>query len=421
LISTDLPAAIYTDPTRLRQVMLNLLGNAIKFTPTDAARDGGVTLTLEPGALPDGQAAVLLRVRDHGIGMDAEVQSRLFTSFNQADASTSRQFGGTGLGLSISRRLVTLMGGTISVQSAPGAGSEFAVALPMQEAVVEPSSSDAGEVPLQLRCVALTSDQAAALGRLILLAEDNETNREVIEEQLRLLGYVCEMAHDGALALQTWKAAPSRYALVLTDCHMPRMDGFELTKAIRDAEAPGKRLPIIAITANAMQGEAQRCLSIGMDDYLSKPLRLRDLASMLKKWLPIGDNPDRNATVGDSQLTRPVAPELAVWNCDTLGQLVGDNPVVHRRLQEKFLANAGKQVLEIDIFLAARKFNEVAALAHVLKSAARSVGALALGELCQQIESTGNTDDAQACSELTRKLPAAFALAQQAIQEHLDS
>jgi PAS domain S-box-containing protein len=420
-ISPDLPAAIYTDPTRLRQVLLNLLGNAIKFTPPDAVGADGVTLTLEPGALPDGQPAVLLRVRDHGIGMDAEVQSRLFMSFNQADASTSRQFGGTGLGLSISRRLVTLMGGTISVQSAPGAGSEFTVALPMQEAFVEKTNSDASDVQLQFHSGTITADQAAALGQLILVAEDNETNREVIEEQLRLLGYACEIAHDGAIALQTWKAAPSRYALLLTDGHMPQMDGFELTKAIRDAEAPGKRMPIIAITANAMQGEDQRCLTIGMDDYLSKPMRLRELASMLKKWLPIGDTQDRNATVVDCQPTRPVAPELADWNSLTLGQLVGDNPAIHRRLLEKFLANANRQVLEIGTVLAARKFKEVAALAHMLKSAARSVGALALGELCQQIEATGRDDDAHACTELTQKLPAIFALAQQAIQEHLDS
>ena len=417
-ISPELPAAIYTDPTRLRQVLLNLLGNAIKFTPPDATGVGSVTLTLEPGALSDGQPAVLLRVRDHGIGMSAEVQSKLFTPFSQADASTSRHYGGTGLGLSISHRLVTLMGGLISVQSAPGAGSEFSVALPMQEASVEANSCTT-DWQSHLRTRAPTPDQAAALGQLILLAEDNETNREVIEEQLRMMGYACEMAHDGITALQKWKNTPDRYALLLTDCHMPYMDGFELTQAIREAEAPGTHLSIIAITANAMQGEAQHCLQIGMDDYLSKPLRLQELASMLQKWLPIGDNQNTGAPVTESQPTQPVVAQLAVWSSSTLRELVGDNPAMNRRLLEKFLTNAEKQVTAITKAIAASSFREVATLAHTLKSGARSAGALALGELCQQMENTGNGDDALACIKLTQELPAAFAMVHEAIQAHL--
>jgi PAS domain S-box-containing protein len=417
-ISPDLPAAIYTDPTRLRQVLLNLLGNAIKFTQPDETGVGSVTLTLEPGALSDGQPAVFVRVRDHGIGMSAEVQSKLFAPFSQADASTSRRFGGTGLGLSISQRLVTLMGGQISVQSAPGAGSEFTVALPMQEASVE-TSCEANDWQRHLRSHVPTPDEAAALGQLILLAEDNETNREVIEEQLRLLGYACEMTHDGTAALQTWKDMPNRYALLLTDCNMPLMDGFELTQAIREAEAPDTRLPIIAITANAMLGEAQHCLKVGMDDYLSKPLRLQELASMLQKWLPIADIHEQGALIVERQPAQAVVSQLAVWSPTTLRELVGDNSAMNQRLLEKFLANAEKQVAAIATAIAASSFREVATLAHTLKSGARSAGALALGELCQQLETTGNGDDALACMALTQELPAAFAIVQLAISEHL--
>jgi CheY-like chemotaxis protein len=129
-------------------------------------------------------------------------------------------------------------------------------------------------------------EEAAASGQLILVAEDNETNRDVLGEQLRLLGYCADMAEDGRVALEKWRSG--RYALLLTDCHMPHMDGFALTKAIREGETPGTHLPIIAITANAMQGEAQRCLQAGMDDYLSKPMRLQELAPVLEKWLPRG-------------------------------------------------------------------------------------------------------------------------------------
>jgi CheY-like chemotaxis protein len=137
-----------------------------------------------------------------------------------------------------------------------------------------------------LHARASSADEDSASGQLILVAEDNETNRDVLREQLRLLGYCADMAEDGREALEKWRSG--RYALLLTDCHMPHVDGFALTAAIREAEAPGAHLPIIAITANAMQGEAQRCLQAGMDDFLSKPLRLQELAPVLEKWLPRG-------------------------------------------------------------------------------------------------------------------------------------
>jgi CheY-like chemotaxis protein/HPt (histidine-containing phosphotransfer) domain-containing protein len=411
-ISPDLPPAIYADPTRLRQVLLNLLGNAIKFTPPDAARTDSVTLTLERGALADGQPVVLLHMRDRGVGMSAELEARLFTPFTQADASTSRQFGGTGLGLSISQRLVALMGGRISVQSTPGQGSVFTVALPLHEAPVE-AIEDAAD----WRAQAPAPAPAAAHGQRVLLAEDNETNREVIEEQLRLLGYACEVAHDGARALQMRRAAPQRYPALLTDCHMPLMDGFALTEAIRAAEPTGTRLPIIAITANAMQGEAQRCLLGGMDDYLCKPLRLQELAKVLQKWLPAGDLGGSHGSAIGTQTAQPAPPDLAVWNPSTLSNLVGLDPAVHRRLLEKFLLNAAQQIDEIAA--ASGDTTVQAAGAHTLKSAARSVGALQLGELCQRIETTGHDGDVSACTAHSQGLAAAFAAAQQAIRQHL--
>ncbi|MEI8158931.1 MAG: PAS domain-containing protein [Burkholderiales bacterium] len=273
---------------------------------------------------------------------------------------------------------------------------------------------------------------AAQTGCLILIAEDNETNRDVMREQLRLLGYACEMANDGALALQLWQdglasldGQPDRYALLLTDCHMPNMDGFELTEAIRTtqaAQAAQAHLPIIAITANAMQGEAQRCRARGMDDYLSKPLRLNELGPMLAKWMPEAvpvpamaqpdsARPERAKTVDDDT--------LAIWNQDTLNDLVGDNPVMHKRLLEKFLANATEQVAGLGPSTAAGTLSEVAGVAHTLKSAARSVGALALGELCQQLETAGNAGDEATCSALAQSLAQAFDAAALAINRHL--
>jgi len=281
--------------------------------------------------------------------------------------------------------------------------------------------------------------EAAHSGRLILVAEDNEINRDVIQEQLRLLGYACEVAEDGALALHMWHAGryaqtglPDRYALLLTDCHMPNKDGFELTEAIRTGEPLGARLPIIAITANAMQGEAQRCRERGMDDYLSKPLRLAELGPMLAKWMPA------NAS-GPAELQAPAAPQeggnalevappsgdnaqaseagFAVWDRTALTKLVGDNPAMHRRLMGKFLLTAETQVQEITAVAATSA--TMAGAAHMLKSAARSVGAMALGELCQRLETAGGAGDAPQCSALAARLPDEYAMAAAEINGHL--
>jgi PAS domain S-box-containing protein len=421
-VAPDLPAAIYADPTRLRQVLLNLIGNAIKFTRPTPEQAAHVTLSLEPGALPDSQPAVLLRVVDTGIGMSAKVVSQLFKPFTQADASVARQFGGTGLGLSISHRLALLMGGQITVQSTPGVGSVFTVALPLVEAALAAPSDTTPERRLQLRANAPSREQAAALGQLILLAEDNETNRDVLGEQLRLLGYCAEMAEDGRVALEKWRSG--RYALLLTDCHMPHMDGFALTAAIRASEAPGQHLPIIAITASAMQGEAQRCLDGGMDDYLSKPLRLQELAPMLDKWLPLGGDPDGAPgaladaikTVADHAFKSRDIGHFDIWNPDTLSQLVCNNQGMHQRLLAKFLTNAAQQVSRVEAASLAGDFQQVVDVVHALKSAARSVGALALGELCEQIETAGRTGDTSDCSAKITHLDTAFAQAQARIQ-----
>ena len=428
-VAPDLPQWVLTDPARLRQVLLNLLGNAIKFTRSDASHPGRVSLRLETEALASGESVLLLRIIDNGIGMTPEVMSRLFQPFTQADASTSRQFGGTGLGLSISHQLVLLMGGQITVISVPGEGSEFTVSLPL---LVAPEAHRQGTAPERRshpRAEAPSVAQAQAAGRLILLAEDNETNRDVMREQLQLLGFASESAEDGMDALEMWRSG--RYALLLTDCHMPHMDGFALAAAIRDLESPGQRFPIIAVTANAMQGQASRCLRAGMDDYLSKPLRLDSLRSMLGKWLPQassglpsrvqlepqGEVPDTpwlaDARASCLVLTdHGVAAESAirpVWQASSLADLVGDNPGMHQRLLKKFLLNTQRQLAQIDTAVQTNDISTLVGVAHALKSAARTVGALALGELCQQLETAGQNAQDQICLALAADLPAAMA------------
>lgn len=252
-------------------------------------------------------------------------------------------------------------------------------------------------------------DDAVCAGQLILLAEDNETNREVILEQLRLLGYAAEVATDGVEALNMWRSG--RYGMLLTDCHMPNMDGFELTRAIRDAEVDGAHLPIIAVTANAMQGEAQHCRSCGMDDYLSKPLRLDELGRMLSKWLK------RSGEV-NLTLAAPVSimSQQVIWDPLMLTRMVGAQPEMHRRYLEKFLLSAEKQLAHIRSAVAAGNTTIVADVAHQLKSSSRTVGAQYLGELCQEIEVAGRAADQKACDVLVDRINQGFLDAAQEIR-----
>jgi PAS domain S-box-containing protein len=405
-LSPALPRWILADPTRLRQVLINLLSNAIKFSARLTERAPEVALKVDCGALSAQQSGLRISVRDNGIGIANDVVAQLFQPFVQGDASTARRFGGTGLGLAITQRLVSLMRGQIVVHSALGQGSEFVITLPLEEAQPVQHS-----MPMGLDADALPHAHLATSTPLILLAEDNETNRDVIQEQLRLLGYPCEVAPDGSVALQMWRdgmaATPQgRYALLLTDCHMPQLDGFALTDAIRAAEPVGSRLPIIAITANAMPGEAQRCRDRGMDDYLAKPLRMRELGASLARWLA----PDAPARL------QPAQPPL--WDPLALAELVGNNPALHRRLLDRFMRNAPDQVAVIQNAIGVGDVHAAALTAHTLKSAARSVGALALGALCQRLETAGLAQDAPTCQQEATGLAEALSQVVDKINAH---
>lgn len=255
-----------------------------------------------------------------------------------------------------------------------------------------------------------TVEAAAAAGQLVLLAEDNETNSEVIKEQLRLLGYASEVAVDGLDALNKWRTGI--YALLLTDCHMPNMDGFQLTKAIRDEQPEGGHFTIIAVSANAMQGEASRCLLSGMDDYLSKPLRLSALNAMLNKWLPIPMGSVDAETLLDapcSELINSYDPlSLVVWDSTMLYRMVGDDVVMHQRLLTRFLAVAGQQIEAITTSVEHDDCEAVVLEAHKLKSAALTVGAQLLGELCRKLEIAGKLADSREIQILSVDLTCVF-------------
>lgn len=275
----------------------------------------------------------------------------------------------------------------------------------------------------------VTVEDALARGQLILLAEDNETNREVLMEQLRLLGYAAESAEDGEIALKMWRSG--RYALLLTDCHMPNMDGFELTAAVREIEASNKHSPIVAITANAMQGEAQRCRDRGMDDYLSKPLRLNELKAMMQKWLPKAseNDIDHARTVIEVPVSSPelnevktameASTQFPIWSLGALAELIGNNLNLQKRLLSKFIAKGDDEVAAIAAAIDSSDSAKVKMLAHTMKSASRSVGAMALGEACQKMETAGGENRLDEAQQLIPRLIEAYQCAKTRISEHL--
>lgn len=257
------------DPTRIRQILVNLLGNALKFT-----EEGGVRLEATWQALDEEVLWLSCSVQDSGIGISSERLEHMFDAFQQADSSTSRRYGGTGLGLTIARTLAERMGGTLSASSEEGCGSTFTleIPLPFRERQAPSEEGEAG------------TDTIAA-GQSVLLVEDNPVNQTVIEAMLRSLGYRVTLVGDGVQAVRT--SERGEFAVILMDCRLPVLNGYEATRQIRSRPG-GEQVPIIALTANALQGDRETCLEAGMNDYLAKPFKRAELQRILQRWVAPG-------------------------------------------------------------------------------------------------------------------------------------
>ncbi len=529
-VDPDLPAAVHGDPTRLRQIMFNLTGNAVKFSN---GRD--VQIRVLPGGRSDDQRTwVRFSVIDNGIGISPENQAKLFQAFSQAESSTTRKFGGTGLGLAICKRLTEMMGGTIGVESQEGQGSTFWVELPFQKAAeaktnqkdrdlrglrvllvgsegpreqaittyIKHWGADIGTAKDAAAATALLTDktkgafdsvildlgldgerqdramadlrksvkkntmivlqdyqnrgariidkdvvsvdvnplvryriisavavaagraspeiktendaakfqpvkapsaaEALASGQLILLAEDNLTNQDVIRRQLNLVGYTCETAANGVEAFKAYQTG--RYALLLTDCHMPEMDGYELTGRIRSVErGSGHRLPIVAVTANALQGEAERCLAAGMDDYVSKPIAMPALVAALRKWMPPprasanSAAPPQDIIIGKIESAKPpkskAKRDSRVIDERAIKDTFGDDEETFKEILISFIEPSRDIVSDLLAALQQRTAVSVKDAAHKLKSSARTVGANDLADTCVALEAAGKKAD----------------------------
>jgi signal transduction histidine kinase/CheY-like chemotaxis protein len=264
-LDSDLPAGVEGDPGRIRQVLLNLTANAVKFTDQGSVR-------IEVRRQPD-PGRIRFAVIDSGIGISAENCSKLFQPFTQIDSSDRREHGGTGLGLSISKRFVGLMGGEIGVESGPGFGSTFWFSIPLPETHL---AADAPAAEPEVKTLTPAPDN-----KHILIVEDNLVNQRLASRFTGKLGYTSDLAVNGQEAVDM--VMSNQYALVLMDCQMPVMDGFEATEQIRRRET-GRRTPIIAVTARAMKDDEQRCVAAGMDGFIPKPLDLNKLARVLEEW-----------------------------------------------------------------------------------------------------------------------------------------
>lgn len=381
ILDEHLPGWVLTDGTRLRQVLNNLVGNAVKFSGGQPQRGRVVVLVDAPGG-----RRLRIQVVDNGIGMTTEVMTRIFRPFVQGEESTTRRFGGTGLGLSISQRLMELLGGEISVHSAQGRGSTFSITLPLKP-VESPDAVDTQPASF------LSAGDGLAERNRVLVVEDNPINQKVIRHQFSILGMKMDLAENGYQALERWQAARQRmpYALVLTDLHMPGMDGYALTKLLRAKETGNERVPIVALSADAAQDHIDRCLQAGMDDYITKPLQLRQLRQVVQRWIGEAQRPVN--AVQAVKVARPATPaeqgpmdDRADIDFTVLPEMFDGDLTLAAEFRARFIPLAHADIEAMEVAIREENLQAVREIAHRLKSSCRMVGARHMTTLCQAIE-----------------------------------
>jgi PAS domain S-box-containing protein len=390
-VAADVPETLIGDPGRLRQVIINLVSNAIKFTER-----GAVSIRVEKRAQAGGQVQLHVVVADTGIGIPVEKQKVIFDSFVQADGSTARQYGGTGLGLSISSGLVEMMGSKLGVNSEVGKGSEFFFTAWFERSLAHPAPRET---------IVPVAAQNANRRLRILLAEDHEINQQLAVYLLEGLGHKVVVAKNGHVALAALE--DGQFDVVLMDIEMPQMTGFEATAAIREKErATGAHIPIIAVTAYAMSGDRERCLAAGMDAYISKPIRAQELFQKLDR-LALAATVTSDAQAQTNGHKKP-SPETLLDHGAMLASVNGNADFLHK-LISLFLRRYPESLSELRAALAASDSKELARAAHTLRGGSGSfLTASALSSLAslEEMGRAGNLDQAAgALSEFESEIP----------------
>jgi two-component system, sensor histidine kinase len=387
------------DPFRIRQIVMNLVGNAVKFT-----EQGEIAVEADVGMESADRATVHITVSDTGIGMDAAALEKIFQPFTQADESTSRRFGGSGLGLAICRELAQLMGGRITVESTPGKGSAFHVVLPLSLSAAQ--ATQVAAVPQNTTDV--MGAASGAIGGHVLIVEDEPVNATVAQGYLEALGCTSVWAKDGAEGLA--RGAAERFDLILMDLNMPAFDGYETARMMRErAAGTAQRVPIIALTAHAPSLVRERCEAAGMDDVLSKPYTLEDCEKMLRRWMPrdrepraaarpnsgnaiaeVAPRPQDAAVSSDDAPKVPAAEDLAKLDNETVMRLRGTGaagrPSLYSRLVGLFRTGSSAALDELQAALRGGDLTTARAICHKLKSSAANVGAMAFAEDVRRLE-----------------------------------
>ena len=402
-LSEDVPRYLKGDPGRLRQVLINLTGNALKFTER-----GKIELNVELLRDLGDKALVKFSVKDTGIGIPKDKLNLLFRKFSQVDASISRKFGGTGLGLAISKKIAELMGGEIGVESQEGKGSTFWFTVKLPKGVRRKETDTS---PDKER--ARLDGKSLRLSGRVLVVEDNPVNQKVVTGLLRRIGLRAEVVNNGKEAVEVLEMIP--YDLVLMDIQMPVMDGFSATKAIRNPKSKvlNRHIPIVALTAHALKEEISKCIDSGMNDYLSKPIEPQKLTDVLVKWLPV--------TQGDSTEDQDKAERQNSASVDVPeegnGQVFDRNDFLERTMNDLEL---GKQVLEmfletgsgllssLETAIEAKDGTEIMRLAHSLKGSSANVGAKRLAEIAFILEKTSQDGRLDNIIEKFEKLKGEF-------------
>lgn len=444
-IDPSIPPHLKGDPIRLRQILLNLASNAIKFTA-----QGRVVLTAYVVDKTSDSISVHFEVSDTGIGISEASKNRLFQPFSQADGSTTRKYGGTGLGLSISKRLVELMGGAIAVESEELVGSKFWFTLPFKTSPpIEGSEETAPGALLKNRTgeqdldftrgyeIAPASDLSQFLSsapdidkskpnnsqKWVLLAEDNPVLQNLAKHQLNKLGFHVRVASNGR---ETLKACHDRdYALIFMDCQMPEMDGFQAAMEIRRQETnTGKHSVIIALTASAMPSDRQKCLASGMDDYLSKPVSFEQLLELVRRWLPsaifngtIAPNP---LSTKNGELSKIGVPSELIIDIAQLERLYGEDSV--SEILSMFLGEAKSLIADIDESLNSNDRTKLAGSAHQLKGVSSAVLTKRLNDLSEQLErnaAQGTTPEIESvCIKLKKEFDCVTNFVEMLLKKH---
>jgi signal transduction histidine kinase/DNA-binding response OmpR family regulator len=392
IIDPFLPSVVIGDPGRLAQILINLVGNAIKFT-----EKGKISVTAMLVQQQAEACTIQFNVRDTGIGISSEYIEQLFQPFMQGDISTTRRFGGTGLGLAISKRLVEKMGGDLWVESQLGTGTTFSFKVQLDSSSADSFQQEAE--PSQ--AVDFPAEITKSLR--VLLVEDNLINQKVAARMLEKLGYHTAIAGNGleAIALQQQKS----FDLILMDIQMPEMDGLAATRIIRQQQPTNAQPYIVAMTANAMQGVTEECLAAGMNDYISKPVRLAELSQVI----------NIASSLAQSSKVLETAPDLTVFQ-----PLSYFTPVERKKLVEDYIVSSHEKMQELESAVVQNDLVQLAFTAHTHKSVCGSLGLAKLAQICDQIESQAATGNRQGMAVLVSSAIAENLMAIASLQKQLD-